>query len=834
MLSRAAAVKAPRTHNRRRVTGSSGRRREGRESELQRPNMSRRVFTFTVLLLPFMMICCGSGAVPTEGTDSENDSCFTIGMILAATGDEYDPTEETLPPEATNSAVAAPAEGSKSVSSPVAIPALSVTAISSLSVVDVNGMIAVIAQADHEDGSSTVLARIIEPTEGGAVWTLPDSSANNPQTHYAEGTERRKGALSLFNPTAFSKNNSLYLLLYAGKEPRSPEGAVPKSECLYPWLFIGEIKSMDASDKEKYKKITWGNSSLLSSEIAALFQGRSLEYFSASGGTGILTQDGSLVLPINGWTKDKEEFSLILYSGGPNKDWKLSKGLPSRYFAPVIVEWANGRLFMIISCNDGYRKVYESGDNGESWTEAVETLSRVWGNSHNRTGKGVQSGFISATIEGKKVLLVSLPVYSTDNERGRLNLWLSDGRRIADIGPISSTDEDITESALLYRDTWGEELISVYGSRDATGKLSIFSVRLTGQLGLIKGVIIRWREMDKRVLQLYRFSIVEDSLSSVGACSTRMLMNGLVGFLSGSFDGSQWKNEYFGVDAAVHGEVTPNSGGAIFKGVGAGAVWPVGTQGQNQIYYFANTQFTLLATVSIQEVPGSGTISIPLMGVKMNGPNSKLATLLGISYSADKKWEVTFNGVKATAEGSEWELRREYQVALILEDGEISFVYVNGQLLGSSKTMPTGKERLLDISHFYFGGDNGEKKGNRHVKVRNVLLYNRVLSASELQCRLPEEVVQTPRSASPTSPKKYDFGPEDDDFYTVLFPEKVSVLLSNATGSAKKTASGAATVPSTGGPNNNLKKNDDSCMFLNIYGLLLLILLWMCALAALF
>ncbi|KAF8285756.1 trans-sialidase, putative, partial [Trypanosoma cruzi] len=66
MLSRAAAVKAPRTHNRRRVTGSSGRRREGRESELQRPNMSRRVFTFTVLLLPFMMICCGSGAVPTE------------------------------------------------------------------------------------------------------------------------------------------------------------------------------------------------------------------------------------------------------------------------------------------------------------------------------------------------------------------------------------------------------------------------------------------------------------------------------------------------------------------------------------------------------------------------------------------------------------------------------------------------------------------------------------------------------------------------------------------------------------------------------------------------
>ncbi|PBJ79754.1 neutral sphingomyelinase activation associated [Trypanosoma cruzi cruzi] len=833
MLSRVAAVKAPCTDNRRRVTGSSGRRKEGRESEPQRPNMSRHLFYSAVLLLVVLM-CCNCGAVPTEGTDSEDDNGFTIGMILAATGYECDPTEETLPPETPTSAVADPAEGSESVHSRVAIPALSVTAISSLSVVDVNGVIAVVTQADHEDGSSTVLARIIEPTEEGAVWTLPDSSANNPQTNYAEGTEKRKCLPSLFNPTAFPKKDGLYLLLYLGKEPRSPEGAVPKSEYPYPSLVIGEIKIMDASDKEKSKKITWGDSSLLSSEIAAEFKKRSFECFSASGGTGILTQDSSLVLPINGWTKDKEEFSLILSSGGPNKGWKLSKGLPDRYFAPVIAEWVNGRLLMIISCNDGYRRVYESSDNGESWTEALGTLSCVWGNSHNRTGKGVQSGFISATIEGKKVLLVSLPVYSTDNERGRLNLWLSDGRRIADIGPISSTDEDITESSLLYRDTLGEELISVYGSRDATGKLSISSVRLTGQLEMIKRVIISWGEMDKRVLQLYRFSIAEDSLSSVGACSTRMLMNGLVGFLSGGFNGNQWKNEYFGVYAAVHGEVTTNSGGAIFKGVGAGAVWPVGTQGQNQIYYFSNTQFTLLATVSIQEVPKEDSSPIPLMGVKMNGPNGKLATLLGISYSADKKWEVTFNGVKATAEGSEWELGREYQVALILEDGETIFVYVNGQMLGSSKTMPTGKERLLDISHFYFGGDNGEEKGNRHVKVRNVLLYNRVLSASELQCRLPEEVVQKPQSASPTSPKKHEFGPEDDEFYTVLFPEKLSVLLSNATGSPKKNALGTATAPSTGGPKNNLKKNGDSCTFLNVYGLLLLILLWMCALAALF
>ncbi|RNC53913.1 trans-sialidase, partial [Trypanosoma cruzi] len=63
MHSRVAAVKAPRTHNRRRVTGSSGRRREGGESEPQRPNMSRRVFASAVPLLLFVLMCCGSGGV---------------------------------------------------------------------------------------------------------------------------------------------------------------------------------------------------------------------------------------------------------------------------------------------------------------------------------------------------------------------------------------------------------------------------------------------------------------------------------------------------------------------------------------------------------------------------------------------------------------------------------------------------------------------------------------------------------------------------------------------------------------------------------------------------
>ncbi|RNC41406.1 trans-sialidase, partial [Trypanosoma cruzi] len=83
MLSRVAAVKAPRTHNRRRVTGSSGRRRERRESEPQRPNMSRRVFTSAVLLLLVVMMCSSGGASNTATSNSGNVQLpHTVDLFL--------------------------------------------------------------------------------------------------------------------------------------------------------------------------------------------------------------------------------------------------------------------------------------------------------------------------------------------------------------------------------------------------------------------------------------------------------------------------------------------------------------------------------------------------------------------------------------------------------------------------------------------------------------------------------------------------------------------------------------------------------------------------------
>ncbi|KAF5218924.1 hypothetical protein ECC02_008091 [Trypanosoma cruzi] len=83
MPSRVAAVKAPRTHNRRGVTGSSGRRREGGESEPQRSNMSRRAFTFAVLLLLVVMMCCGSEATYGKEGDSRNGIILKGGDLFS-------------------------------------------------------------------------------------------------------------------------------------------------------------------------------------------------------------------------------------------------------------------------------------------------------------------------------------------------------------------------------------------------------------------------------------------------------------------------------------------------------------------------------------------------------------------------------------------------------------------------------------------------------------------------------------------------------------------------------------------------------------------------------
>ncbi|EKF29162.1 trans-sialidase, putative, partial [Trypanosoma cruzi marinkellei] len=296
---------------------------------------------------------------------------------------------------------------------------------------------------------------------------------------------------------------------------------------------------------------------------------------------------------------------------------------------PSVVEWKDGKLMMMTACDDGRRRVYEIGDKGESWTEALGTLSRVWGNKKDEDVKLVRSGFITATIGNdgkKKVMLITLPVYSkkeNKNGKGELHLWLTDNTHIADIGPVSG-DDDAAASSLLYKSGNNkEELIALYEKKKGgTEKPSpgMASVRLTEQLKRVKEVLATWKEVDDRVSKPCPPSIAEQGTSTGTACIADKITDGLVGFLSGNFSNGTWRDEYLGVNATVkgakEGKVTATEKGVTFQG--AWAEWPVGSQGENQLYHFANYNFTLVATVSIHNVPKEGG-NIPLMGVKMNG-----------------------------------------------------------------------------------------------------------------------------------------------------------------------------------------------------------------------
>ncbi|RNF02313.1 trans-sialidase, partial [Trypanosoma cruzi] len=214
---------------------------------------------------------------------------------------------------------------------------------------------------------------------------------------------------------------------------------------------------------------------------------------------------------------------------------------------------------------------------------------------------------------------------------------------------------------------------------------------------------------------------------------------GLVGFLSGNFSENTWRDEYLGVNATVKKRaedgapagVAETADGVTFRG--AWAEWPVGEQGENQLYHFANYNFTLVATVSIDGEPKEGDTPIPVMGAKMSGDDGN-PVLLELSYNnKEKKWILLCGGGQNKELSSHWEPGKAHQVAIVLQNGNQGTAYVDGQRVGDVQCQLESVEDKK-ISHFYIGGDGGstEGQGGVSVTVTNVLLYNRPLDGDEI------------------------------------------------------------------------------------------------------
>ncbi|EAN99537.1 putative trans-sialidase, Group V [Trypanosoma cruzi] len=734
MLSRVAAVKAPRTHNRRGVTGSNGRRREGGESEPQRPNMSRRVFTSAVPLLLVVMMCCGSGAaVPEEkpsGKGSEAEKYFAWRN-----------------------------KNDKETVSLLRVPSL----------VEMNGDVFAVAEAQLKDESdfNGIASGFLEWNDKASkeldktklktqvlVECFSDKencASRGADLVVSQGVKK----VHVSRPTTVVKESDIYMLV--GKYCRKPAAAGAGGSEADEWGLL-LVKGQASGNGESSKGILWKETNDVPL-TAFVEEPQSLTRLIGSGGSGVKMEDGTLVFPVEATKKNKDAktISLVIYSSDA-KLWTLSKGMSDDGCSdPSVVEWKD-KLIMMTACDDGRRRVYESGDKGDSWTEALGTLSRVWG---NKKGEIVENGFITATIEDRDVMLVTLPVYSkedskkvTGNGKGRLHLWLTDNTHIVDIGPVS--DDDVAASSLLYKsagsgDNKKEELIVLYEKKKGDGESShsLWSVLLTEQLQRVKDVLATWKKVDDLVSKLCTTSSAEKDASPENACSTTVkITDGLVGFLSNNFSENTWRDEYLGVNATVKkkdgatedaGETgaTKTSDGVTFQG--AWAEWPVGSQVENQLYHFANYNFTLVATVSIHKVP-EGDNTIPLMGVKMNGEQGKF---FGLSYEKEKKWKLLCGDGTNEELSSIGEPETTHHVVILLRNGNQSSAYVDGQRVGNGQCELKDMESQ-DISHFYIGGDGGAKGVSEvqdvSVTVKNVLLYNRPLSDNEIGVLNPNKV----------------------------------------------------------------------------------------------
>ncbi|EKF28178.1 dispersed gene family protein 1 (DGF-1), putative, partial [Trypanosoma cruzi marinkellei] len=237
------------------------------------------------------------------------------------------------------------------------------------------------------------------------------------------------------------------------------------------------------------------------------------------------------------------------------------------------------------------------------------------------------------------------------------------------------------------------------------------SVLLTEKLQRVKDVLGTWKKVDGIVSKLCP-SNAEKGAPTTNVCSAGKVTAGLVGFLSGNFSDNTWRDEYLGVNATLHNvgaeKATKTSDGVTFQG--AWAEWPVGRQGENQLYHFANYNFTLVATVSIHKMP-EGDTPIPLIGVKMN--DSKSPVLLGLSYKGGGKWQVLCSGKTTEISGtlhSETDTT-QYHVAIVLQNRTQGSAYVDGKRVLEVAQCEWENKEDKNVSHFYIGGDERSSEG---------------------------------------------------------------------------------------------------------------------------
>ncbi|RNF09267.1 group II trans-sialidase superfamily [Trypanosoma rangeli] len=644
-------------------------------------NMCRHLFSFSVLLLCVLLLCFGSTAVHSEERSTPKDVQPPEGIdlfvpnrtIVEAQGENYTVNYFVSPSLASAGGVlVALAEGHSDSQHahqkepwPVYVDAVA-------------------GYIDYAENWSSFVAKVrLNKWKAYDIFNTTTQEEHNDRVRYA------------YKPTTIAKGNKVFLLVggYHQKYDPSSKRWIKYSKDLV--LLVGEAT--------QDKVIQWGEPTSLLPQIEPSAKQRGLEQFVGGGGSGVVMEDDTFVFPVTARrTGYKELVSMIIYSKDDGKNWLLSHGmLPADCTDPLIVEWEQGQLVMVVQ-RDSLLRVFESRDMGATWREAVRTLTRVHPRflpDALRTAERVGS-VTTALIAGKKVMLYTQKGILRDDplQATALYLWVTDNNHTFHVGPISmdTTEKPMFGNTLLY----SNDALHLLQERISTTTIGLFLAPLTKQLKTITSVLETWAKLDSFL-----------SNSSVPTA-------GLVGFLSDASGEGTWNDAYRCLNATVTNAKKVRDG-FKFTGSESYAMWPVNMWKYHYIDSFVNYAFTLVATVRIHQVPNE---SIPLLGAGL-GDNEN-TTFVGLLYTTEKRWGTVFNGM-TTTHNSAWKPGKEYKVALMLQGNEGS-VYVDGVLVGNTNKLPILKSRRHDISHFYFGGGK-----NSSVTIKNVFLYNRPLSEKE-------------------------------------------------------------------------------------------------------
>nr|AAD13334.1 sialidase homolog [Trypanosoma cruzi] len=645
--------------------------------------MSRHLFCTAVLLI-VVMICCGCGAAHAEQAGATVDPFTGTTPISFANWKGFNEARRKI------------------------------TSLRAPGLVKVGEDVFAVAEAQcgEENGAGSCAGIVSKHLNiSGDPMDISTSDISLFCMQLGDTAANNFGTTEVLRPTTLVFGNSVYMLL--GNQSHTKTQFQGENER---GLLL--VKGTVANEGGNNKKLLWNEAHVVKPEPRG--ESHSLTELIGGGGSGAVMRDGTLVFPMQAKGNDGQSV-LLSMSFTPSKNkWEFSSEATGKGCRdPSIVEWGENegdeRPFMMARCAGGYYDVYKSTSHGVSWYDLGEPINRVWGNSRDRAGDGVKSGFTTATIEEKEVMLITAPVYpKEENEgvKGRLHLWVTDNARVHDVGPISREDDDSAASSLVKSK---DELVLLYEKRNADRAYSLVAMRLTEQLKRIKEVVKTWKEMDNAL---------------------KVPTEGLVGFLSSTLDGTAWKDEYLGVNATVRGGVTSTESGVTLKG--SEAKWPVGDMGQTVPYYFTNNKFTLSATVSIHEVPKEG--SIPLIGARLNDKDSTV--LFQLSYTSERNWNFTLHKkdflVKPSGDVGNWETNTAIRVTVQKDNDDEWFVYANGRKIYETDEEEMAQDSNADqfgphrISHFFFGAGNKEDEGSSPVTVADVLLYNRILYDDDL------------------------------------------------------------------------------------------------------